>query len=241
MLILLMAGCENEPYVLFPLAVSTVTTATTNSSYTYSQGRIRTFMRTTQTDTTSMEFHYSGEGIDRIIADSTEESYKLIQVTGPITHPTLDLTFLITPALNSEVLQQTRRFTYNDNMQLTGVSVSSWDETGMTETTYELAWDGNNVVEIRKQTVDPLGVESQTTLTAAYDNKPGVYSSGAAYIYTIKLDELYWLSANNPISLDSDTFDDVVFMTITYNSFDYPALIRSDRGLLISHSYIEMR
>jgi hypothetical protein len=239
-------SCSNEPYDIMPLGIVQVqtpgTTGATNA-YIYSDHRISNFIRRTSTATDTMYFTYLREGLARIvndssIADSTDASYKVRFVTGSSSKPQVDSLFHVTS--DSLTLLEARRFSYDANQQLSTVEVTTWATEEVTTSKYELVWEGGNVTSQREEVLDPAGEMTVTLLTIAYDNSIGIYSTDVAYLYTLPIDQLYWLSANNPVNFLINNEEEVIY-SYTYNKFGYPAQIKSDRGLQLAHTYKEMR
>jgi hypothetical protein len=236
-------SCSNEPYEIMSLGIVQVQTTGTTNGFIYKDHRVNKFIHKTSVGTDTMYFHYLREGLSRIvndssIADSTEQSYRVVYVTGSSSKPQLDSTFLVTT--DSQTLLEARSFGYDLNNQLNTVQVTTWAVDGVIKTNYELVWEGGNVTSLRKELIDPAGAISVAELAIGYDNSPGVYSTDIAFLYTMPLDQLYWLSANNPVRFQRDDEEEVAY-TYTYNKFGYPAKVTTDRGVQIGHTYKEMR
>lgn len=152
--------------------------------------------------------------------------------------PVRDSLYHVTPT--SKSLLQTRVFSYADGQHLSKIEVSGYNNGTTTKTVYDLQWDGGNISILKKAVTDPAGTSSATTLSIGHDTKSGIYSSDVAYLYTMVLDNLYWLSNNNPIRFKRDSLKETTY-TYFYNARGYPSHIRTDAGQTIAHSYIELR
>ena len=236
---LLFVGCPNEPFTLLPLAISSVENVSTRttSHYLYRERRIKNFVKFNSTDTLStMNLYYSNEKLDSIVIDSTKTSYGVMRITGSPGMPAQDSLYQVAGGIRT--LQQVRQFSYNGSQQISSIDVRVFQP--VTHTVYTLSWTGENITNLRKEITDAAGVTSTTTLSIGHDSHSGIYSSDVAYLYTISLDDLYWLSANNPIRFKRDAQAEFVY-TYYYNSMDYPSHIRTDKNVTIGHTYIELR
>jgi hypothetical protein len=233
-------GCENEPFDLLPLGITLVEyVGTPNSSqYTYKDKRIRTFAKLSSGDTVQfMKFYYDRDKLARIVIDSTADSHNLLRINHVSPETTIDSLFTVTPS--SQTHDRTRLYSYNDQQRLYRIDVFP-DTGGVATTIYKLEWTGENVSLLTRETLEQGAVVSSTTVAVGHDDRLGIYSNDAEYIYTLSLDELYWLSANNPIRFKRDTLKEVTY-TYFYNVMGYPSHIRTDKGQQIGHTYVEMR
>jgi hypothetical protein len=161
-----------------------------------------------------------------------------MRITGSPGMPAQDSLYQV--AAGVRTLQQVRQFSYNGSQQIASIDVSAFQPEGITHTVYTLSWTGENITTLRKEITDAVGATSTTTLSIDHDSHSGIYSSDVAYLYTMSLDDLYWLSANNPIRFKRDAQAEFVY-TYYYNSMNYPSHIRTDKNVTIGHTYIELR
>jgi hypothetical protein len=237
----LASSCVNEPFTLLPLAITSVENTSTNttSHYTYKDRRIRTYIKFNQTDTLSMmNLYYTGDQLDSIVIDSTRTSYGVMRIAGSPGMPAQDSLYQVTAG--ARTLQQVRKFNYNDGQHISSIDVDVFQPAGITHTVYTLTWTGENITTLKREITDPAGATSETTLSIGHDSHSGIYSGDVAYLYTIALDDFYWLSANNPVRFKRDALAEYVY-TYYYNTMNYPSHIRTDKNQTIGHTYVELR
>lgn len=233
----LIFSCENEPYLLMPLALSEFENTTTKSTsvYEYQQGTLASFVRTGAVPV-SMKFIYHDGVLSQILKDSTDGSYQLIDIYGYGSPTAVDSTFTVTA--DTTILNQVRTLTY-DGEQLSRIDLTQWTDVDTTQVAYELDWSDGNVSQLRTISIVD-GVETEYVLSLNYDQQVNALSGAVPYVYTIDPSELYWLSSNNPVIFQGDTLPEKRY-TYYYNQEGYPSHIVTDTKHILALSYIELR
>lgn len=238
--VLLGLGCEgNEPYVLLPLVVTSIEGGAPDSlsSYTYKNGRIATFTRTTPTDTLSLKFFYENDLLISIQKDSTSAGYELVRVHGYGSGTAIDSTFYMTGDLSQ--LRMVRKFVYDASHNVKRVELVVWNDGIVSQSVHELNWADGNVTDISTSRVED-GEEVEHLVSMTYDKKKGVFSTDVDYEYTLDPEALYWMSANNPLRFKRDESDETKIGYL-YNTKDYPSHIELDIKQVFDCSYAEIR
>jgi len=238
--LLLISCAGNEPFILLPLGVTEFTNVTSNTTslYTYKKGKIQSFSKSNTSGTSSMKFHYHDEVLTSIVRDSSADGYFLTRFHNVESEDKIDSTFHITPTATT--LMEVRKFSYNEDNRPDRIEIATWSGTAMMQNAYELVWAEGNASEIKTLSVAD-GVETiEHVVAITYDDKKGTFSSDVPYEYTFPADELYWLSANNPVRFKRDTLDEVKY-TYFYNIKNYPSHIVTDKRQVLACTYAELR
>jgi len=236
-------GCNdfNEPYILFPLGVTTFRDAGagTTSSHVYKDGMIQSFTETSGNDTlTNLEFFYNSNRLTSIVKDSSTAGYELVLISGYGSAVTIDSTFSIAGEVTT--LKEVRKQLYDVNQLLERIELTQWNGSIAVRSAYELDWTGNNVSEIRAIGINEGAEAVQHTVVISYDDRMGVFSSNIPYVYTLLPEELYWLSANNPVRFKLDDHEETKYRYY-YNLKNYPARILTNENEFLSFTYVELR
>ena len=235
-----LAACVNEPFTLLPLGVTDFsnTSAGVTNLYTYRKGKVQTYLKSnSQGPITSMKFKYDGDVLMTIIKDSTESGYGLVKVSREGVDTEIDSIFAITATRTT--LVEVRILTYTQGRP-SRIEVLTWSGADISEAAYELDWVTGNASEVRTMGVVDGDEVVTHVLGLTYDDQKGVFSSDVPYVYTLPPDELYWMSANNPVRFKRDTLDEVKY-TYHYNLKGYPGHIITDKRQVLAISYTELR
>ena len=235
-----LAACENEPFTLLPLGVTDFSNKSlgVTNLYTYKKGKVQTYVKSnSQGPLATMKFIYDGDVLTGIIKDSTATGYGLVKLSREGVDTEIDSIFAITETLTT--LAEVRILTYTEGRP-SRIEVFTWSGPDVHAAAYELDWVNGNAAEVRTLgVVDGAEVPSHI-LALEYDDQKGVFSSDVPYVYTLAPEELYWMSANNPVKFKLDTLDEVKY-TYHYNLKGYPGHIITDRRQVLAISYTELR
>jgi hypothetical protein len=142
-------------------------------------------------------------------------------------------------------LVSTRTVTYDGDRQPVIVQLKRWtndSETGdviVAENLAELTWDGGNVIHL---TVSDLSAGEKTVtkdVEISYDGKYCIYMRNGEYLYTLALDDLYWLSKNNPVIFNNGSADEE--NVYQYNRLGYPSSYTTAAGVSFGMTYTQVR
>jgi hypothetical protein len=236
------AGCKNEPFEEAPLAVTKVVshvaspTVTTTLNYYYRDGNLYTFS-STGTDTISMKFDFRHGDLKSIITDSTDSARKITTFYKDNFPTVTDSTFLYYK--DTVTIASARVVIYDGNNNPTSVDIKTWTDKGITEKLAELTWEDGNVV--RLVTYDIVeGVKSiEKDVAIAHDGGNSIYSVNRGYLFTLPLDQLYWLSKNNPVTFNEGKGDKTY--VYWYNKLGYPSNYQDNTGIVYGVTYTQIR
>lgn len=238
-------GCKNEPYETVPLGVTSLVNHFTKqtSTFTYRDQKLRTFFSKLGNDTlANMKFLFTNGQLQYITNDSTEKSLEktFFYYSGDVV---VDSTFY--SDAETKKLIATRTVTYDADRQPLTVQLKTWTndlETGdviVSEGLAELEWDGGNVVHL---TVSDLSTGVKTTtkdVAMGYDGEYCIYMKAGEYLYTLGLEDLYWLSKNNPIIFNNGNgYQENVYQ---YNRLGYPSSYTTAAGIQFGMAYTQVR
>jgi len=230
-------NCKNEPYENPTLGVSQLTSArpTTRRSFHYHSMQLDAYTFTEGTTSSSMKLYYSGDQVTHITYDSIETSKKIsvLHYNG-INH--IDTLKLI-DAAGTHILS-IRSVTYNDAGKPVSVNVKTITETGVTEKLAELTWQDDNVVRLVNSDLSTGEKVLTGDVTIVYDSAPCVYATGPDYLFTLSLEDLFWLSKNNPASFQQGEVTKEY--TFWYNKIGYPSAFQVDT-VTYEVSYVQVR
>lgn len=232
------SACKNEPYPIPLLGVTNLLNHDTgiNNTYRYRDQKLYSFLSMASDTVAYMRFHHGGDDLESIVTDSTETSMKLTSFyySGDIVR---DSTFLIDSL--ARTLISARTITYDGDNNPVTVDVKTWTDTLMSEALAELTWDDGNVVRLVTSDLSTGEKVLIRDLAIGHDDQHCVYMKNNHYLFTLALEDLYWLSKNNP-----EVFSDISgpkTYAYSYNKFGYPSNFESDRGDLYGVAYTQVR
>lgn len=234
------AGCKNEPYQDLPVAVTNLTNhgANINNTYVYRDQKLFTFLSITGTDTLAyMRFHYAGDDLNNIVTDSTRASLKLTSFYRNEAGFT-DSTFLNDTA--GRHLVSARTVTLGGDGNPTSVRIKTWPENVLKDQLAELMWEDGNVVRLATFDLSSGTKTPVRDLSIAHDDQNCVFTGNNNYLFTLSLDELYWLSKNNPKTFNAGDGTKDKEYTYWYNKLGYPSNFKNETGVLYGAAYRQL-
>ncbi len=234
-----LVACKNEPFIDAPLGVFGLVNHKTKvvNTYTYGNKQLFTFVSTGSDGvvTSSKKFRYLNEALVYIV-DSTASRVLKTYFYYPTGKPAVDSTFLVTTT--TRTLQSVRHVTYDVDDRPTLVEVET-PGASPSVVSAALTWDNGNVVRLVNTQTSSGQTVTTSDLQIGHDSEMGVFSLTGAYLFTMTLDELYWLSKNNP-SVFTDTSGNKKY-TYWYNKFGYPSNFQDSSGTLYGVTYTQIR
>lgn len=231
------SACKNEPYETITLAVTTLAHrgANTTNTYTYRNQKLHSFFSMSTDTIAYMRFHYTGDVLTSIVTDSTRYSRKLTSFyyAGDVV---VDSTFL--HDTTGHHLISARTITYDGDRNPVTVDVITWTDGVLNEQRANLTWEDGNVVHLASFDLSS-GEKALLDLSVEYDDRNCIYMKDGNYLFTLPLDELYWLSKNNPITLA--TAETLKEYTYSYNRLNYPASYWDEKQLIHGVTYKQLR
>ncbi len=238
------AGCKNEPYEEPPLGVIKVTNhvvapaVTITRNYHYSNGKLDTYS-STGTGATSMKLLFLRDELTRIVIDSTDTARKVTTFYND-NYPTVtDTTLLYRKATDAFTKASARVVTFDGDGNPTSVDVKTWTTEGIEEKLAELTWDAGNVVRLVTYTVVEGEKSVVKDLSITYDDATGIYGTkNRGYLYTLPLDELFWLSRNNPLTFNDGKGEQT--WVFWFNKLGYPSNYQDNNGVVWGATYTKL-
>jgi hypothetical protein len=237
--ICLAAACKNEPYEYPPLGVVSLLNHVSNgtSTYRYSNQRLYSYLAMSTDTLAYMRFYYRGDQLVSIVTDSTKESKKVTSFYVGESASVIDSTFLI--GADTSKLTAVRTVNYDGNGNPLSVRLMTWSDDASTNDLAELTWDDGNVVRLVTFNLASGEKVLVRDLTIAHDDQFCLYMRNNNYLFTLALDNLYWLSKNNPVVFN-DGSDEKEY-TYWYNRLGYPSNFKTDIGVLYGATYTQVR
>ncbi len=240
---ILSVGCGDQDDT-YPLAVtkraSNTTTVKETYTFAYRRNKLSTFTSLIGTTTQTLKFNFTGDQLIYISGDSTSSSVKKTFLYH-FGDNDVDSTFFIDA--DTTYLMSTRTIIYDATRNPTSVRIKTWtsseDTIVVTDNLAELEWTGGNVTHLTISDLSTGEKQITTDRTIAYDGERCVYTNRPEYIYTLKLADLHWLSANNPVSFNEGAT--VKEYSYSYNKLGYPSTYLNDEGVTFGMSYTQWR
>lgn len=205
-----------------------------SNTYRYREQKLYSFLSITGADTIAyMRFHYAGDDLQSIVTDSTRTSLKLTSFYRSA-EGVIDSTFLNDS--KGHQLVSVRTVVYGGDGNPVSVRLKTWSGDVVKDQRAELTWADGNVV--RLATFD-TGVETPLRdLAITHDDQFCVFTKNNNYLFTLSLEELYWLSTNNPKTFDAG--EGAKVYTYWYNKLGYPSNFKSDTGVIYGAAYKQL-
>jgi hypothetical protein len=240
----LATACKNEPYEEPPLGVTRVTNhvvapaVTVTLNYYYRNGKLYTYS-STGTVTTSMKFAFEHDELKSIVTDSTDTARKVTTFYNR-NYPTVTDTTLLYNTKDDTVSKASARVvTFDGDGNPTSVDIKTWTTEGITEKLAELTWEAGNVTRLVTYNFVEGEKSVEKDLAIAYDGATGIYATNREYLYTMPLDQLYWLSKNNPITFNDGTGDKTY--VYWFNKLGYPSNYQDNTGIVWGATYTKLQ
>lgn len=240
MVAMAMGACKNEPYADAPIGIFGLVNHKTKvtNTYKYQNLRLYTFVSTDAngTVTSSKKFYFQRDVVNQIVDSTSATSVLKSSFYYPSDQPVVDSTFLV--AGNSRTLQSVRTVNYDTESRPITVTVKTFS-TSITIKSAELTWENGNVVRLITYDQSSGNKVVLRDLKIQHDQEACVFGQNSIYLFTISLDELYWLSKNNPKIFNDGAADRKY--TYWYNKFGYPSNFMDDAGTLYGVTYTQIR
>lgn len=232
------SACKNEPYETVPLGVITFLNhdAGIKNTYRYREQKIYSFLSMGTDTIVYMRFHYSGDDLSSIVTDSTRYSHKLTSFY-PSGEGVIDSTFL--NDTTGHHLYSTRTITYDGDSRPLTVYHKVVPDSVYSERRAELTWEDGNVVKLATYDLSTGEPTLVRDLTIEHDDQYCVYMKNSNYLFTLALDDLYWLSKNNPMIFYRG--ESKKEYTYWYNKLGYPSNFKNETGALYGVEYRQVR
>ena len=218
-------ACDEVPYETSPLGVTSIVNHTVNQTQTfkYHKNKLYTYSSKGSAGDTlaDMIFYYRDGELISFSSDSTKRSYKrsFIYKTN---EGTVDSTYYFgldtLGFVDTTYLFSRRVITYDSNNKPVSVSVKDIDTD---ELFTELTWSDGNVTHLTYAVVSPVSKLIVEDVDVEYDGQSCIFKSDDAYIYVLPMDQLYWVSKNNPAIFTNDSGKRT--NTYVYNKIGYPS------------------
>ena len=241
LLALMVAACENEPYEEAPLRITSLKNIDGKVTNTYQYQRQRLFFFKSVNDANattqaSAKFWYKGDLLDRVVADSSQAGYKVYKLFYSGTQVAGDSLFQI--AAGQTVAVSRRRFEFNEVGQLAKIEVTPLQPGGVFSEV-QLKWEGGNAAEVSFFEGEEPNKNLMSTKRIRYDKQNSLYPRNFAYFYTLPLEDVFWLSVNNPVQIGEEG-KEAATLRFWYNKFGYPSNFRDANGKLFGAAYTEI-
>jgi hypothetical protein len=183
-----------------------------------------------------MRFHYAGDDLKTIVTDSTSASLKLTSFYRSADE-VIDSTFL-----NKDTVHQlisTRTVQYDADANPVSVRIRTWPEDVLNDQLAELTWGDGNVVRLVTYDLSTGEKILVRDLSITHDDQNCVFTDNNNYLFTFSLNELYWLSKNNPLTFNSGSGEKEY--TYWYNKLGYPSNFKNETGVIYGAGYRQIQ
>lgn len=246
------------------LSLANKGTGGSTSTFTYGGNKVTAFKKTVGSTTiSSMRFVFRGDALESIVSDSSVTvtadtvkrkatlTYKITlfqqvgeRVVDKTYQYTRDSNYVYNKADTSYTFvdvtyQDTvyvleREITYDADKNPVKVKATTWSNNIPTEVVVDYTWtNGNATHSFTTTTVN--GVSSVRDVLYRYDDQKCIYTKRPEYLFTLDVQEYYWLSNNNPIVVNDGSGEKLNIFW--YNKLGYPSNYQDAAGTTYGMAY----